>query len=67
MVFPFNFAHLADTLPEGLRIALSWFTNDIGKIVLILQAILSPISALSTGWQYVSARRHLDEAAYHTS
>src|SRR3990172_1242516 len=29
-VFPLNYAHLADTLPEGLRFILAWVTDDIG-------------------------------------
>ena len=28
-VFPFNFAHLTDALPEFLRFLISWITNDI--------------------------------------
>ncbi len=67
IVFPFNFAHLTDTLPETLRVVLSWITNDIGRILLILQAVFGPISALVTAWQYVSIRhRRTDGAAYHT-
>jgi len=66
IVFPFNFAHLADTLPETLHVVLSWMSNDVGRILLILQAILGPVSALVTAWQYVSIRhRRTDGAAYH--
>ncbi len=58
IVFPFEFSHLADALPEGIRFLLAWVTNGIGKIPLILQVILGPISALAALWKYVSVRSH---------
>ncbi len=54
IVFPFNFAHLADALPGGIRFLLAWVNNDIGRIPFIVQLIVCPIMALVTGWQYVS-------------
>lgn len=56
MVFPFNFLHLADALPESIRFVLSWVTDDIGKIPLVLQSIIGPISAIMTTWHYLSVR-----------
>lgn len=55
-VFPFDFTHLADTLPAGLQFVLAWVTNDIGRIPLILQVIIGPISAIVNVWKYVSIR-----------
>ncbi len=57
MVFPFNFSHLADVLPGAIRFVLAWITNDIGKVVLILQVIVGPISAFVTTRKYLSFRR----------
>jgi len=57
MVFPFTFAHLADALPTSLQFLLAWVTNDIGRIVLLLQAIICPLVALVTVWQYLVHRR----------
>lgn len=57
IVFPFDFTHLADTLPTGLRFVLAWVTNDIGRIPLILQIIVGPISALLNAWRYTIIRR----------
>ena len=57
MVFPFNFSHLADALPGALHFVLAWITNDIGKVCLILQVIIGPISALLTTRKYLSVRR----------
>ncbi len=56
VVYPFNFAHLADALPSGIRFLLAWINNDIGRIPLILQLIGCPIAALVATWQYFSRR-----------
>jgi hypothetical protein len=53
LVFPFNFAHFGDVLPTSVRFILTWINDDIGKIPLILQVILGPISAIVTVWQYI--------------
>ena len=39
IVFPFNFEYLAVPLPSYLQFTLSWITNDIGRIILLLSAI----------------------------
>jgi hypothetical protein len=57
VVFPFDFAHLADALPTGIRFLLAWVNNDIGRIPFILQLIVCPLVALVTTWQYFSHRR----------
>lgn len=44
-VFPFNFAHFGDALPGAIRFALSWVTNDIAKVVLVLAFLGGLISA----------------------
>lgn len=62
MNFPFNFAHLADTLPAGLHFALAWVTDDIGRILLLLQVIIGPIAALLTGLRYFAFRHTLTHA-----
>ncbi len=57
MVFPFNFSHLADALPGAFHFVLAWINNDIGKVCLILQVIIGPISAILTTSKYLSLRR----------
>jgi hypothetical protein len=57
IVFPFNFAHLADVLPAAIRFVLSWITNDIGKAILLLQVIVCLISAIVTMRKYLAVRR----------
>jgi len=50
-VFPFEFAHFADVLPDFLRFLVQWISNDIargimviGIIVLAVAAVYSPIA-----------------------
>lgn len=62
--FPFSFAHLADTLPEGLRFILAWVTDDIGRILMILQIIIGPITAVLAAWRYFSYRHQMPRHAY---
>jgi hypothetical protein len=57
IVFPFNFAYLADALPGSLHFVLAWVTNDMGKIVLILQIVIGLIIALVTLSIYLFRRR----------
>lgn len=54
IVFPFDFTHLADAIPQGLRFLLAWVTNDIGRIVLIIQVFAGPIGALTAIRTYLS-------------
>ena len=51
-VFPFNYAHLADPLPDAIQFVLSWVTNDIAKLFFILQVIICPIAAIAIMWKY---------------
>lgn len=55
-VFPFDFTHMADTLPESLRSILSWVNNDIGRIGLTLQIIVCPVVAVFTMITFASVR-----------
>jgi len=57
IVFPFNFAHLTDVLPDTIRFIFSWINNDIGRFVLILQVIISVIVAPLTIFTFFSVRR----------
>jgi hypothetical protein len=51
--FPFDFSHLADPFPPEMRFAFAWITNDIGRVILILQLVIGLISALSTMYSYL--------------
>jgi len=40
VVFPFDFAHVADTLPDSLRFLVQWISNDIARVLLALSFIV---------------------------
>lgn len=64
-IFPFDFSHLGDVMPTVVRLFFSWMTNDIGRLILILQVLLSPLSAVATALIYFSVRRR--ESAKHAA
>lgn len=59
VVFPFNFNHLGDFLPAALRFITSWITNDIGRLLLLLQVIIGFVTAPMTILKYLSVRRQI--------
>jgi hypothetical protein len=54
--FPFDFSHLADPFPPEMRFAFAWITNDVGRVILILQVVIGSISALSTMYSYLKVK-----------
>ncbi len=56
-VFPFNFSHLTDILPEILRLITIWISNDIAKMFMILGIIGSLVAALYIIALYTSIRK----------
>ncbi len=58
IVFPFDYSHLADVLPNALQFLLAWITDNIARIVFVLQVIGAFISAIVLLWQYFSFRAH---------
>jgi hypothetical protein len=39
VVFPFDFAHVADTLPDSLRFLVQWISDDIARVLMALSLI----------------------------
>lgn len=62
ITFPFDFSHLADILPGPARFLLAWMGNGIGRLLLILQAVLGPVTAIPAILKYFSVRRQEMEA-----
>ena len=56
VAFPFDFFHLGDVLPEGLRGLLAWVTNDLGKIPLVIQVIAGPLTAIRAIMAFLAYR-----------
>jgi hypothetical protein len=56
-VFPFDFAHLTDILPEIFRLITVWISNDIAKLFMILGIIGSLVTGIYIIALYVSIHR----------
>lgn len=57
IAFPFDYSHLADVLPTGIQFILRWVTDDVARIVLLLQIIIGPISAGMVMLRFVAHRQ----------
>jgi hypothetical protein len=59
LVFPLNFAHVADVVPSSLQFLFTWLTNDIGRIivalVLLAAVITLAVDSVKLAWR-VSVR-----------
>ncbi len=60
-VFPFDFSHLADVLPESLRYLLQWISDDVARVLMTIAIIGATIGIIYTGVLYVSVRRELSK------
>jgi type IV secretory pathway VirB2 component (pilin) len=63
VVFPFDFAHLADVLPDFLRFLVQWISNDVARVLMVLGIIVSLIMAIYTATFYVLVRKELSKRA----
>jgi hypothetical protein len=52
-VFPFNFAHFPDALPQAIRFMFSWVSNDVAKIAMVLAILGTLISGFVNGVKYL--------------
>jgi hypothetical protein len=55
-VFPFDFTHLADLLPESIKFIFDWITNDIVMVALSLIIVLVIAVSIWTAFLYVIVR-----------
>ena len=67
VMFPFDFAHLADVLPSFLRFLLQWISNDIARVLMVLGSIAAPIMAIYFAILYVFVRRELSKRTLKTA
>lgn len=58
-VFPFDFSQLWDYLPEPLGSALSWVSDDLVKLVVVVGIVFSIISVVYNLALYLEVRREL--------
>jgi type IV secretory pathway VirB2 component (pilin) len=46
VVFPFEFAYVAEVLPDFLRFLVQWISNDIARVVMVLYIIVMGVAAV---------------------
>ena len=52
IVFPFEFAYLANILPESIRFFVQWISNDVGRVIIVLLFIIHIIAAIYSPFAY---------------
>ena len=57
VVFPFEFAHFADVLPDFLRFLAQWISNDIARVVIVLWTTVNLVAAVYYGILRVFVRK----------
>jgi len=67
VVFPFDFAYLADVLPSFLRFLLQWISNDIVRVLMVLGIIVTLVMEIYTAILYVFVRRELSKPTLKTA
>jgi hypothetical protein len=56
-VFPFNFSHLPDLLPDAIRFLMWWLTDEVARLLLIIGVIAGVAQAIYTSWLFFAVRR----------
>ena len=59
LVFPFDFAHFADVLPEAIRFLVQWISDGFARVILLLGFILHLFLAVFSGIHRVMVRKEL--------
>jgi len=67
VVFPFDFAYLADVLPSFLRFLVQWISNDIARVLMVLGIIVTLVMAIYTAILYVFVRRERSKPPLKTA
>jgi cytochrome bd-type quinol oxidase subunit 2 len=62
-IFPFDFSHLADVLPNFLRFLLAWISDEIAKALVILAILGTTLFTIYDALLYVYVRRELSKTA----
>ena len=52
VIFPYDFTHLADVLPESIRFLVSWISNDVARVIMVILAILHLAAAFYSPFAY---------------
>ena len=52
ILFPFEFSHLSDVLPESIRFLVQWISNDIARVIMVLLVIAHLAAAIYSPFAY---------------
>jgi hypothetical protein len=52
VLFPYDFTHLADVLPESIRFLVQWISNDIARVIMVLLVIAHLAAAIYSPFAY---------------
>ena len=52
ILFPYEFIHLADVLPEFIRFLVQWISNDIARVIMVLLIIVHLAAAIYSPFAY---------------
>jgi hypothetical protein len=58
-VFPFDFAHFSDLIPEGIQFMFDWITNGIAAFGLSVVIVIVLIVSVWTAFLYIVVREWL--------
>ena len=58
-VFPFDFSHIGDALPEFLRFLVSWISNDIAWVLLLIGTVGGIAFPVVSGLLYIRVKKLL--------
>lgn len=63
IVFPFNFAHIGDLLPNQLQFLVSWIPNYVGRAIMLLAGLGGVVNMFYTPTLYIMVRREFSRHA----
>jgi hypothetical protein len=56
VVFPFDFAHFADIVPDFLQFLISWITNDVARVLISIGLVGGAVSVAVNTVLYIKVR-----------
>ena len=57
VVFPFEFTHFADVLPDFLRFLAQWISKDIARVVMVIGILVHLVGQVWMGLLFVYVRK----------
>ena len=61
VIFPYDFAYLPEVLPEPIKFLLSWISNDVAKVIMVILIIAHLAAAIYSPFAYKFAdKKHFN-------